>query len=44
MQVANLPAMGTIVLIQGGLALLGIAFAAKWAVKRIMERRSTDKA
>ncbi len=42
MQVFDLPPQGTMILIQGGLALLGVAFAAKWAIKRFMSKKARD--
>jgi hypothetical protein len=41
MQIMNLPPQGTLVLIQGGLALLGAAFAAKWAVTRFLGKKAS---
>ena len=39
MQLLELPARGTAILIQGGLALLGVALAAKYAFKRFMAKK-----
>ena len=38
-EVFCLPAQGTLILVQGGLALLGAAFAVRYAFKRLAARR-----
>ena len=40
MQVLHLPPQGTMVIIQGGLALLGAAFAVRWAIKRVLDKKA----
>jgi hypothetical protein len=42
MQTLALPAQGTVLLVQGGLALLALAFGVKWIVKRVRPRKSGD--
>ena len=39
MEILMLPAKGTIVIINGGLLLLGIAFFVKYAIKQFIARK-----
>ena len=41
-EIYQLPASGTVVLIQGGLVLLGVALIAKFAIKRFLSRKRGD--
>jgi hypothetical protein len=40
MQILHLPPQGTLILIQGGLALLAAAFGVKWLVTRLKSRKA----
>ncbi len=41
MEVLQLPAKGTLIILQSGLGLLGVTLAVKYAIKRFISKKKT---